>query len=65
MKTEIKYKASEELIGIIHDWQGWLKDERRYSPHTLGAYSRDLSEFFDFLSTHYDRLINLSDLKKN
>lgn len=45
MKSEIKYNASREIKQLIAQWQSWLLNERRYSPHTLDAYSRDLSGF--------------------
>lgn len=48
MKQEIRYQASAEVVSFIHRWQNWLKDERRYSLHTLDAYSRDLSVFLIF-----------------
>ena len=48
MKQEIKYNADSELMAQIKKWQLFLKDERRYSTHTLDAYSRDLAAFTDF-----------------
>ena len=48
MKQEIKYNADSELTAQIKKWQLFLKDERRYSTHTLDAYSRDLATFTDF-----------------
>ena len=56
MKREIRYQASAEVVSFIHRWQNWLKDERRYSLHTLDAYSRDLSVFFDFLKDYLKRV---------
>lgn len=53
MKNEIKYPAAPQVLEVIGKWQGWLKNERRYSEHTLDAYFRDLSDFFEFL---YQRL---------
>ena len=52
MKSEIKYNVSREIKQLIAQWQSWLLNERRYSPHTLDAYSRDLSGFFDFAAEH-------------
>ena len=43
------YLASPEVVEIINRWQKWLRDERRYSKHTLDAYARDLKTFIDFL----------------
>ena len=44
MKTNIEFKVSAGLKKHIKEWQSWLLDERRYSLHTLDAYSRDLAE---------------------
>ena len=62
MKREIRYQASAEVVSFIHRWQNWLKDERRYSLHTLDAYSRDLSVFFDFLKDYLKRAAERQDL---
>ena len=64
MKQEIRYKASQEVIELITRWQIWLRDERRYSAHTLDAYSRDLSCFFEFIQEYLDRTPTLADLQK-
>lgn len=64
MKQEIRYKASKEVIELITRWQTWLCDERRYSAHTLDAYSRDLSCFFEFTQEYLDRTPTLADLQK-
>ena len=63
MKSEIKYSASLEVINLIHRWQNWLRDERRYSPHTLDAYARDLSAFFAFLEKYLKVKPDLDDLQ--
>ena len=34
--------AAPQLAAEIDDWRDWLRSERRVSPHTLDAYSRDL-----------------------
>ncbi len=59
MKQEIVYRAQADLLGVIKDWQSWLRDERKYSEHTLDAYFRDLACFIDFLHNP-----SLSDLEK-
>lgn len=48
MKEAIKYHADTELQGVIESWLKFLKDERRYSAHTLDAYARDLALFINF-----------------
>ena len=64
MKREIKYNASREIKQLIAQWQSWLLNERRYSPHTLDAYSRDLSGFFDFAAEHLGKVPETADLAK-
>ena len=64
MKQEITFKACNEIINHIHDWQSWIKLERMYSDHTLDGYSRDLSIFFDFWSNYLGHLPTISDLKE-
>ncbi len=51
MKADIKYNADQNLQVIIQSWLQWLKNERRYSAHTVDAYARDLSQFLDFFTT--------------
>ena len=64
MKQEIKYIASDEVKEKISQWQSWLKDERRYSVHTLDAYSRDLAIFLQFLEEHLVKIPTLKILQK-
>ena len=64
MKSEIKYNASREIKQLIAQWQSWLLNERRYSPHTLDAYSRDLSGFFDFAAEHLGKVPETADPAK-
>ena len=62
MTRTIEYKAAPCVKKHICEWQSWLLNERRYSPHTLDAYSRDLAEFFDFLSNHLAKEPDINDL---
>ena len=32
----------------------YLQYEKRFSPHTVTAYSNDLTQFYDFLKTDYE-----------
>lgn len=64
MKSEIIYIASPEVQKLIKRWQSWLLNEKRYSPHTLDAYSRDLAAFFNFLHQYLDSTPQLADLEK-
>ena len=63
MKQEIKYIASDEVKELIFRWQAWLRDERRYSPHTLDAYSRDLSDFFEYMHELLHKVPDIKDVK--
>ncbi len=60
MKQEIKYKVDAELAKIIEDWLDWLKDERRYSAHTLDGYARDLSDF----TFSFEKYLSVAMLEK-
>lgn len=51
MKSEIIYNSDSELQGIINNWLLWLKNERRYSEHTIDAYARDMACFINFFAT--------------
>lgn len=60
MKEEIKYHADSKTIELITQWRQWLKNERRYSSHTVDAYARDLSFFINFIS---DKNITIDTLR--
>ena len=54
------------LLQAVRDWQSWLRDERRYSPHTLDGYGRDLTAFLAFMADHLaapPAMTDLEDLK--
>lgn len=63
MKTEIKYPASTSVLEYIKRWQSWLQNERRYSLHTLDAYSRDLADFFNFFADRQKHPVDIADLQ--
>ncbi|MBE6448544.1 MAG: tyrosine recombinase XerC [Alphaproteobacteria bacterium] len=63
MKQEIKYMASDEIKKLISRWQTWLRDERRYSLHTIDGYARDMAIFCHFLNEHLHHPANLEDIK--
>lgn len=50
MKSEIKYNADNELHTALNNWLLWLKNERRYSAHTVDAYARDIACFINFFA---------------
>jgi len=64
MKQKIVYKADSDLLKLITQWQEWLSNIRRYSSHTLDAYSRDLADFINYLSKKQKHLLTLDDLQQ-
>jgi len=44
--------CDEGLAEAVDRWRAWLWGERRASPHTVDAYSRDLAGFLAFLAEH-------------
>ncbi|MDE3256107.1 MAG: tyrosine-type recombinase/integrase [Bacteroidota bacterium] len=40
----------------VNAFLAYLQFEKRYSLHTITAYSNDLVQFFDFLETQYDKV---------
>lgn len=56
------FSASPELCAIIENWRTWLGSERRVSPHTVAAYTRDLSDFLGFMAEHLGGVPSLKDL---
>src|SRR5690349_7778300 len=56
--------AAADLARQIRKWLAWLQHERRYSPHTLAAYKRDLWAFLRFLQSHFGRLPSLGTLRE-
>jgi len=44
--------AAHDLAAAIRRWRGNLGSERRLSPHTVAAYSRDVAQFLSFLQEH-------------
>lgn len=49
--NRITYSCEPALMEAINGWRSWLESERRASKHTLDAYLRDLSAFFNFTQT--------------
>jgi len=40
----------------VNAFLGYLQFEKRYSLHTITAYSNDLVQFFDFIESQYDKV---------
>jgi integrase/recombinase XerC len=54
--------AEPAALKVLTDWQDWLVHEKRYSAHTLDAYSRDVIFFFKFLGKHLGHAPGLTDI---
>jgi integrase/recombinase XerC len=44
--------CAPELARAFGAWTLWLATERRFSPHTVSAYQRDLAAFITFIAEH-------------
>jgi integrase/recombinase XerC len=51
-RTLVGFQAAPDLAAAIGEWQAWLRHEKRASPHTLAAYTSDLTDFLKFQSEH-------------
>lgn len=56
--------APATLSGLMKNWRGWLKHERRLSEKTLIAYDQDVERFFSFLMAHLACAPDLVTLQK-
>lgn len=54
--------ADEGVMEAVGRWRAWLWGERRASPHTVDAYSRDLAGFLAFLAEHLGGPPSIADL---
>ena len=54
--------AAPDLHARVLDWHDWLAHERRASPHTLTAYSRDLFDFLAFQLEHRGDALTIAGL---
>ena len=60
---ELLITAQPDLIEAVARWRRHLSGERRLSPKTLEAYSRDAAQFLTFLTAHLGGAPKLADLK--
>lgn len=63
LSGETLLPAAPDVAAALRDWQDWLAEEKRASPHTCLAYRRDLAQFLGFLSGHLGKAPSLKDLE--
>lgn len=64
MQNQITYYSDSKTTQIIQTWLLWLKDTKRYSPHTIDAYARDLADFCTFVFNQKKTDLTLNDFNK-
>jgi integrase/recombinase XerC len=57
-----RFLAGRDAVEAFEAWRAWLAIEKRSSPHTLTAYTHDLTGFFAFVGTHLGAPAGLADL---
>lgn len=62
--TSLTELCAPDLDQAITDWKMWLKAEKNVSPHTLRAYTADITTFLGFLRAHFDTEISLNHLSE-
>ncbi len=58
----LRFALAPDAAQAAQGWLATLRDERRGSPHTLAAYTRDLAHFGRFMAEHLGASPSLSDL---
>jgi integrase/recombinase XerC len=58
------FPAAPDALRAADAWLGFLAKERGYSRNTLGAYERDIRQFFVFLHGQLSRPASLGDLNR-
>ena len=57
--------ATPRLEGMCREFIGWLRHERRASPHTILAYGRDIAAFVAFLAAHHGAEVDEATLARS
>ena len=63
IKKPVTFRGTTDCQDAIADWRRWMEHEKRVSPNTLDAYSRDLATFFIFMTAHLGAVPSLSNLE--
>lgn len=64
MKPETLALCAPDLANTLQKWEEWLRFEKHASPHTLRAYSADVSYFLRFLRDHHGKPPSLDDISE-
>lgn len=64
MTSNYQLPITDDLAQLIAEWEGWLRDIKRASRHTVISYRNDLAHFLAFLSRHYGGKLKLAALEK-
>jgi integrase/recombinase XerC len=64
MSDALLITAQPDLIDAAQRWRKHLAAERRLSPKTVEAYTRDAQQFFTFLTGHLAEPPKLADIQK-
>ena len=64
MTEKVTLNASQEIKDLVFNWCDFLKNERRYSIHTLDAYLRDLSFFINFFENIDLNFLKNADIRE-
>jgi len=54
--------VAPDLAAQIADWQAFMSAEKRLSPHSCNAYTRDVGQFCHFLAAHLGHPPGLTDI---
>ncbi|MGD8394488.1 MAG: tyrosine-type recombinase/integrase [Candidatus Eiseniibacteriota bacterium] len=53
------------MRALVDEFLTYLSDQRRFSPHTVASYARDLAGFIDQTGAHHGREARLDDLTRD
>ena len=62
MAIDHSFPTAPDLAEALARWQTWLRVEKNMSPHTLRAYTGDVTQFIVFLRDHHGQPPAMRDL---
>ena len=64
-KFNAEHDLKSDIKESIEDWQRWILHERKSSPNTCAAYTRDLNKFLEILTNaKREKRIELEKIKR-